>query len=232
MRLGLLGFPVTHSRSPDLYHRFLGASLTSYILYSIKSANMIPNLNYFRQHLDGLSITAPYKKHFFHQTQCFSPLVTKLESINCIALGFNPASTNTDLEAVMEILQEDLKNHKLLQIILLGDGSMAQLTTLVASHLGIPLVQFSRKTSQSFSELDLSSLTKPNHQTIVINACSRNFIFRGKLTGEEIFWDYNYAFAPHLHTLPSKVKFYRDGLSLLELQARAAIRFWKTHMQS
>jgi shikimate dehydrogenase len=228
MRLGLLGFPIQHTKSPELYRRFLSERLTSYDLFSCENKALVPDLNYFKSRLDGLNITSPYKSHFFDQVVVKNRTVLDLGSINTIGFSSDGIfGTNTDLVAVKKILIKFQEQYPNLDILLLGDGVMANLTKVVAVELGIPLSQFSRKLVEGFSELNLPEHYQKDTQPIVINACSRGFIFRGELTGEEIFWDYNYAFAPHDSHLSSMVKTYVDGQELLELQAISAIEFWE-----
>lgn len=228
MKLGLLGFPISHSLSPVLYQKFLGPKLESYQLFEISNKDNIPSLAEFAQKLDGLNITSPFKSHFTHQVLIDSPLVKALGFINTLAFMANGKvkATNTDLLAVVEILQKYLSLYPKLKILLLGDGAMAETTKLVAKSLQIELYQLSRKTHPNFSKLNLIPFQEANKQTIIINSCSRDFIFQGTLSGEEIFWDFNYSFLPHQKTLPSQVKAYYDGQEMLELQAKAAIRFW------
>lgn len=228
MRLGLLGYPIQHSKSPELYRKHLASRLSSYELFSFEKKSLIPELNYFRSRLDALNITSPYKSHFFQEVKVNDPSVMNLGAINTI--GFSPDGifgTNTDLIAVKNILNKFQFQYPDLKIFLLGDGVMANLTRVVAIQLGLPVEQFSRKRCHGFNELNLSMHYQKGTQALIINACSRDFIFRGDVTGEEIFWDYNYAFPPHASNLPSLVKTYIDGQELLELQAICAIEFWE-----
>lgn len=227
MKLGLLGFPVTHSLSPKLYEKFLGSDLTSYELFSYETPDLIPSLSFFADKLDGLNITSPYKTHFMKEILIHSDLVKSLGAVNTLAFTLNGVvGTNTDLIAVVEILKNYLKEYGDIEISLLGDGVMAGLTKIVAKDLKIPVRQYSRKTHPDFAHLDLSKINQ-DIQQVVINSCSRDFVFQGKLKGEEIFWDYNYSFLPHQNTLPKVVMAYHDGQEMLELQAKAAIKFWK-----
>ena len=230
MRLGLLGYPIAHSKSPELYQRFLGNKLKSYDLFPFENVNDIPDILFFAERLDGLNITSPYKRHFIDHVKITSPLVQSLGAINTILFKKDMIyATNTDLEAVEEILTHLKNKFKDLHILLLGDGSMANLTKVVAGHLSISVRQFSRRMNDDFDHLDLSLYSTPGLQTLIINSCSRDYVFNGKIFGSEIFWDYNYSFAPHQTRLTSKVMTYIDGQELLELQARAAIKFWKKH---
>lgn len=227
MRLGLLGYPVNHSKSPELYQKFLGDELTSYQLFSCPTEDDIPSLSVFSKGLDGLNITSPYKRFFVPDIEIPSPLVRSLGAVNTLAfVNGQTFGTNTDLIAVVEILKNYKKKYGELQIFLLGDGVMATVTKLVAKDMGIPLMQFSRKTEGDLQNIDLTTY-QDKTQPLIINSCSREFVFDGKVSGREIFWDYNYSFLPHQNTLPSRVLVYQDGQEMLELQAKAAINFWR-----
>lgn len=227
MKLGLLGYPITHSLSPKLYRDFLGDQLTSYELFSYSEKHEIPSLSYFQQRLDGLNITSPYKTHFINDVKIVSPLVQKIGAINTIAFSDNEIwGTNTDLLAVEEILKRYLKQYSDLELVILGNGVMAEMTVLVAENLRIPFKQLYRKISPDLEHFDFTSIPQGSSQLLIINACSRAFHFQGRFSGKELFWDYNYNFPPH-QSISAQVKSYSDGQEMLELQARAAIKFWK-----
>jgi shikimate dehydrogenase len=228
MKLGLLGFPIQHSKSPELYRKFLGHKLESYELFSYPNPNEVPDLTYFQERLNGLNITSPYKNHFIHEVEVTSELVKQLGLINTIAFVEKKIfATNTDLLAVEEILKNYLTQYPDLYIQLLGNGAMAKVTLLVASKFGIPVTQFSRRLNPDMATLPLPR--RHEGQPLIINACSRDFIFSGELQGDEIFWDYNYAFRPHADSLSLKAKTYQDGLELLEKQAQHALHFWSQY---
>jgi shikimate dehydrogenase len=228
MRLGLLGYPINHSRSPELYQEFLGKHLTHYHLLSYETEEEIPSLTELAKSYDGLNITSPYKKHFVKDVTIESDLVQKIGAINTISLNAKGYfGTNTDVVAVEEILLQYQKQFGNLHLIILGGGVMAKVTTLVASKLNISINNLSRSVNGDLSKLDLTVLRKNTAQNIVVNACSREFIFKGIISREDIFWDFNYNFIPHQNTLPSMTKLYEDGLELLRLQAQAAITFWQ-----
>lgn len=225
MKLALLGYPIAHSLSPSLYRELLGDKLSSYDLLEIADPSGIPSLSELALKYQGLSITSPHKKHFFHDVVIQSQIVKELKAINTIAFrkdGFY--GTNTDVIAVEQILLRMKREYQDLSLILLGDGVMARVTVMVARALCIPFEQFSRKKGDDLKNLDLSSGSE--NQTVVINSCTRDFVFQGKLHPEMIFWDYNYSFLPHQTTLPPQVKSYIDGQEILRLQAIAAIEFW------
>jgi shikimate dehydrogenase len=228
MKLGLLGYPLTHSRSPVIYKNLLGNKLSSYELFSYQNTQDIPQLDYFSSRLDGLNITSPYKTHFFNQVVIESDLVRRIGAVNTLAFsGQGIFGTNTDVLAVEEILTRYQKQFPKLQLVLLGSGVMAEMTKLTALQLKLPLIQYSRKNTADFLNLNLKLLHQRDVQTIIINACSRDYVFHGELSGAEIFLDYNYSFIPHQTSLPSRLMAYHDGQEMLELQAKAAVTFWQ-----
>lgn len=225
MKLALLGYPIAHSLSPSLYRELLGGKLLSYDLVEIEDPEEVPGLQELSQTYNGLSITSPHKKLFFHDVIIKSPIVKELKAINTIAFrrsGF--FGTNTDVVAVEKILIRMKGEFQNLNLIILGDGVMARVTVMVASSLHIPFHQYSRKKGDDLVNLDLSADCE--NQTVVINSCTRDFVFKGKLHPEMIFWDYNYSFLPHQSIIPPQVKTYVDGQEMLRLQAIAAIDFW------
>jgi shikimate dehydrogenase len=227
MRLALLGYPISHSLSPKIYNELLGNKLASYELLEIQNPADIPTLFELSKKLDGLSITAPHKKHFLKDKIEISELVKNVGAINTLFFKNGKVlATNTDVLATKIILERFQITYPKLKLILLGNGSMAKLTKILASQLGIPLIQKFRMDGVNLSEMNLKELYNPDYQTIVINSCSRSFVFTGELHPSYLFWDYNYDFSAHRDTLPQKVSSYKDGQEMLRLQAIEAIKFW------
>lgn len=225
MKLALLGYPIAHSLSPSLYREFLGDKLTSYSLLEIEDPSRVPTLAELSSQYDGLSITSPHKKLFFQDVVISSPIVNELKALNTISFRKSGIyGTNTDVIAVEKILLNFKARLPDLGLIILGDGVMARLTVMVAKTLVIPFEQYSRRKGDDLTHLNLSGPRV--NPTIVINSCTRDFVFKGSLHPDFIFWDYNYSFKPHQNTLPSLVKTYIDGEEMLRLQAIAAIEFW------
>lgn len=226
MRLGLIGKKISHSGSPAIYKKLIGPHI-QYDLIDIDSADKLPSINELAQNYSGINITSPYKTLYLNDVEILDPAVKKLGAINTIAFSSQGIrATNTDLIAVRLILQSFQKKYATLKLIVLGSGVMARMTEILAEELGIKLQLLSRSSHPNLSQLDLTPFEDSSVQTIVINACSRDFIFQGNISSASIFWDYNYHFLPHQNTLPLKVKEYQDGQEMLYLQAVAARSFW------
>lgn len=228
MNLALLGYPIQHSLSPKLYQEFLGNSLKRYDLLEIESPANIPSLAELAQRYNGLNITSPHKKHFFHQVQIANDVVRKIGALNTLSFSSDGKvhGTNTDVLAVESLLKEYWQQYPDLYLIILGNGVMAKMTLMLAQQVAIPSSQLFRSSEFDLAKVDLNTQMKSG-QMMVINACSRDFIFQGKIPSSAIFWDYNYAYIPHQNSLPSLVKSYIDGEEMLKRQALSAIEFWK-----
>jgi shikimate dehydrogenase len=226
MKLALLGHSITHSRSPSLYKKFFGSAV-QYDLLDISSKEHLPSLDDLAALYRGVNITSPYKEFYFDKVLIMDQAVLKIGAINTISFTSEGVfGTNTDLIAVREILQNFKSKYSQLSVLLLGSGVMARVTEVVCQELGLEFHQFSRTTGPDLATKNLAEFQQPGQQNLIINACSRQFVFQGGLSGEEIFWDYNYHFIPHQNTLPFRVKEYHDGQEMLHLQAQAAVEFW------
>jgi shikimate dehydrogenase len=222
--LALLGKDILHSKSKEIYEELLAQKI-DYKIYDCPSPLEIPTLaEIFKSRL-GLSITSPYKRFYLDQVEISGP---NLNAINCIKKsGDKFLATNTDYLAIEEIVEDFSLKFKTLFFVILGDGVMSEITQNLLKIKCHPYQVFSRKLNSDFIGLDIPDKIGPAHgQVIVVNTCSREFIFSGKLSPDYLFWDYNYNFLPHPEELPSKTLQYIDGLSMLRLQAKYAINFW------
>ena len=227
INLGLVGKNIAHSKSPDIYKRFLGK--VSYELLDYQKENFIPSLRelFNRYELLGLNITAPYKGHFLDQVDVMSSIAEKLGAINCIKKKNGKFfSDNTDYFAVKHFLKEFYQQgYK--QIVLLGNGNMAKLTLNIVDELSqfydISCFHYYRNSkNNSIQKLNLKNHL-PKEKTLVINSCSRGFQFDGILSRNCLFWDYNYSYFPHAN----KFENYIDGYELLLLQGKYSSKFFK-----
>ena len=211
IRLALLGKNIAHSKSQEVYEKLLGKKI-HYELLDCASKEEIPPLREIFENykLDGLSITAPYKKVFSQNP------------VNTVSKTLQMA--NTDYIAVKELLI-NLPHEK---IIILGDGVMSDVTANILDELNIQYEILSRKKTKDFYKLDFS---RYGHNFLLINACSREYNFSSENIAQcNLFWDYNYEHEHNRQFVASLGVKYIDGSSLLELQAKHALKFWNLNV--
>lgn len=201
----------------DIYNRDV-----PYSLIDCKSDDEIPSLDEIFSKVDGLSITSPYKKHFLDSVNMTAE-VTSLQAINCIRKNNQQYDgTNTDYEALKIIFNRDGYYDR--EIIILGDGSMANITKALLEYCSVDYRQVSRKVDGALENFNLTKICMTN-SPLIINSCARIFNYSGELPADSTFLDYNYSHEFHAKNLTKKVE-YIDGLELLKLQAIQASKFW------
>ena len=222
--LGLLGKDIRHSRSKEMYQKILN-QMVDYHLFDFSHENNIPSLDHLMQKVSGLSITSPYKKVFLNVVK-MQPEIADLEAINCIKkVGNDFYATNTDYLALNQLIDEVLERFDLMdEIFILGDGAMGKVMVKICQLKNIKYRVYSRKIG-NLNNLSLEISNKAQG-VLVINTCSREYLFNQHLPMNSVFWDLNYNMPSHESFFQKKQITYIDGLSLLEQQARHAVTFW------
>ncbi|MDH5581006.1 MAG: hypothetical protein OEY33_03805 [Bdellovibrionales bacterium] len=216
LSLGLLGKNIAHSKSQKMYEELTGEPV-DYKLFDYNKESEIPSLDWFFKNIKGLSITSPYKRHFLDAVN----VEDNFDSINCIKHEKGQYwATNTDYKAIEKVFPKilDLKDYN--SIFILGDGSMASLSKRFLDSHKIKYSQLSRKKNGPLEETEFKG------NSLIINTCSREFIYRGQISKTSVFYDFNYNFRVHKNYLEPIIFKYFDGLELLKLQALYALKFW------
>lgn len=224
-KFALVGRNISHSRSPNIYRKLLGPQLEKYELLDYNRLEDIPPLSELLAVFDGINITAPYKE--------ISKWNDKVNIIDVPpSLGvFNVAKkdnkqvfvSNTDFMALENILPE-LVSRVSGEVIILGDGAMSKVTQVILKESKVAFSVLSRKSANLFSDMDLRNFGSKG--SLVINTCSRSFLFKGKVPERSIFYDYNYDNTEQAFYFNSSKITYLDGQDLLVRQAKLALKFW------
>ncbi len=221
MNLALLGKNIQHSLSPSLYNKIIGEQVNYQLLdYSLEDE--IPSLEsiFLDKQLDGLNITAPYKTTFIDKVVLQRECLKKIGGINCIKKNDDHfIGENTDEMAFRDLFNKLISEYNPRKVIVLGSGTMAKMITIVTEDYPGDIQFLSRRKNGNIENLDSSIVTK---MTLIINACSRDYVYKGPLRSDIVFWDMNYKMDEHSTTIPH----YIDGEGLLELQARYAVDFF------
>lgn len=111
LRMGLLGYPVAHSKSPALFTQ-LGKEhgiVSHYTLFErAHVADILSELEelFTTYHLDGLNVTSPYKERVAEVMTTLSPRAASVRAVNLVtrsAEGFH--GDNTDLVGCSAMLE-------------------------------------------------------------------------------------------------------------------------------
>ncbi len=219
-RLALIGRDISHSKSKLIYESILSVPV-DYTLIDCSQEFEIPPVNELLSEYSGISITAPYKKHFIKEV-VLTPEAKQTSAVNCLYRGkTGPMGTNTDFVALKKLVPQMVKECRPNKIVLLGSGTMAKVISICLNDLDCNFISISRKSNGPIEDFDLNSVGK---QLLVINCCHRDFVFRGDISRDSTFWDLNYS---HSHSeLLSERCTYIDGEQLLFEQAKVALSCW------
>lgn len=225
-KFALVGKHISHSRSPEMYRKLISPNV-HYDLLDYESESEIPTAAHLLSQYDGINITSPYKKHFLDQIE-LTDSAKLVGAVNCLKQKNGKIiGENTDYLAIIDILKGMQEKYGDLEVVILGDGVMGKVAEAALFSLGLGYKVLSRKIIKNFNQLNLvEHFTVPNALPVVINACSREFIFNGIIPSRTLFWDFNYNFDQHMSSIPAKVYKYVDGLEMLERQAFYAVAFW------
>lgn len=222
----LIGKSISHSRSPQVYQQLLRFP-HEYHLLDFENELEIPNLTDLATKYVGINITSPYKRWFLRKVSS-SEFAKKCGSINCLKFKNNIwEAENTDYLAILELFKIKFPTYLFQSVAILGDGVMSQVVIEALNEVKCKYQVLSRKTIDNFDELNLNlyceDIKKP---FLIINTCSRDYVFHGQVPANALFWDLNYAFTPHLINPVFTNDNYIDGEELLLLQAKYACAFW------
>lgn len=227
-KYALVGKNISHSLSPEIYRKLISLDV-EYDLLDYENEFEIPSAAILLNEYNGINITSPYKKHFLEQSEN-SAISKKIGAINCMKIKSGRIiGENTDYFAVVDILKKMKNEYGEVEIVILGDGVMANVAKIALGDLNLKFSILSRKVTKDFNQLNLAKcFQKKTALPLVINTCARDFIFNGTLPIETVFWDFNYNFSQHSTSLPKRVFKYIDGLDMLERQAFYAVSFWSS----
>lgn len=224
IKLGLVGKDISHSKSKETYEKILNKEI-AYTLFDYLEVPDLPQLDELFEKVDGVSITAPYKTRYSKSVEIVGD-ISALGIINCIRKrGDLYEGINTDYIAVLDYLKGFSARE--FDFVLLGNGSMAQVTSFALETLGYEYKNFYRSKDENFSNLDFCEIRKNSLKKLfVINSCSRSYEYSGPIEKGIFFWDLNYLHKKHTSRLSNSSIRYVDGLGLLRSQATFALDFW------
>lgn len=225
IKLGLIGKDISHSKSKQMYQDILDTEV-DYHLLDYGDGEDIPSLtSLFDLGFNGLSVTYPYKKQFLDAINIEDEKVRDLKAVNCLKLSNGIVeATNTDYLAAKHLLNTKYKSFT--HFIILGSGNMANVFKLALEEVGLSYKILSRKSDGDLNQLNYSEIVgSVSRETVIINCCSREFIFLASLPEGVTFWDMNYSFMEHA-SIQTKGVNYIEGLDLLKWQAKFALSFW------
>lgn len=251
---GIIGWPVSHSRSPELFaerFRHLGVD-ARYDLYPLEDPAALPALISAHPQLRGLNVTSPWKEAVARFMDSLTPEAEAVGAINVIGIGRGRTGRagiegvvltghNTDVVGFRDSLAAMLEDRKpkgeRFRALLLGTGGAAKAVEAALTQLGIDFTIVSR--SAGDGRLTYSGITPAVMAAtdIIINATP---VGMAAMKDRKPTLPYDLIDASHicydLIYAPAETLFLKEaaergatvcnGLTMLRGQADAAWDFW------
>lgn len=149
MRLGLFGWPVSHSRSPRLFAR-LGRLLKKEISYeavpvppgTLAAAVAVARGEGWR----GANVTVPLKREAAALSSSFTPAAKALGAVNVLRFGRTVAGHNTDAAGLRDALRRSGVKARGKSALVFGAGGAARAAGWALARAGARRVRFCART--------------------------------------------------------------------------------------
>lgn len=223
--LGLLGYPLEQSLSPDLHHAGLKALGLEGVYLRLpvvpdRLADAVTGIRALRPH--GLNVTIPFKERIIPLLDGLSPVAQDIGAVNTLYWeGDRLLGDNTDALALKQLWQPlDLRH-----AVVLGSGGAARAACWALGSLKARRVTVVGRTAperlpQQFGRLfpetcfDSAKLPAWEGASLVVNATPADWEVPGGL----VFHD--------LRVFPPAGRSGLDGRAMLVLQAALALEIW------
>lgn len=237
---GLIGYPLTHSFSPEFFKAKFereGVQHAVYHAFPLTSIDALPALLDAQPNLFGLNVTIPYKEQVLPFLHARDAVVETVGACNCIHIKDGSLiGYNTDVIG----FRESLRPHLLSQhqsALILGTGGAAKAVAYALQQLNINYRFVSSQQKEgALPYVDISPSILASH-TVIINTTPLGMFPH---TAEKPVLPYHLLNASHLlYDLiynPSETAFMKagikqgatavNGLAMLQLQAEESWKIW------
>jgi len=237
---GIIGYPLTHSFSPDYFNRkFSEEGIDAeYRSFPLADISYLPTLLSEQPDLKGFNVTIPYKSAVIPYLDVIDDEAASIGAVNCLALNNGRlVGYNTDIPGFRRSLEPLLRPHHI-RALVLGTGGSSLAVQFVLRELGIEFVKVSRSRGVdriSYEELPPQQVAS---STLIINTTPLGMypqteawppIPYAAITGNHLLFDliYNPAETVFLQKGKSMGAVTQNGLGMLHYQAEANWGIWK-----
>lgn len=174
MELGLIGFPLTHSQSPEWFRKkFIQEGIEgTYSLFPLMNIGELPDLLRRETGLNGLNVTIPYKEAIIPYLDSLDPAAWEIGAVNTLRIIRNQGKIftkgfNTDAYGFDVTLPALAPGTRAL---ILGTGGASKAVAFVLEKRKIHFTFVSRNVSKK-ENLGYSNLNKRHisDHTLIIN---------------------------------------------------------------
>ncbi|SHF67272.1 shikimate dehydrogenase [Ornithinibacillus halophilus] len=160
LKLGLIGYPITHSLSPWIHRQFLDKTNSNgtYDLYEIKPEDFDVQIKEFLQsNLDGFNVTVPFKQKIIPYLDYLDRQADEIGAVNTVRKKNGKwVGYNTDGLGYVNSLQHhfpDFFKEKSKRIVILGAGGAARSIYFALNQFGFSTIDLANRTMERATSL-------------------------------------------------------------------------------
>lgn len=246
MQLGLIGYPLGHSKSPEIFAQIFKQNNTegTYTLFPLNDIKLLREWLVSQPKLVGFNVTIPHKKTIIPLLDKVVDSAEKIGAVNTVKIertqeGIKLLGYNTDYLGFKASLLNFLGDKLSQKALVLGTGGSAKAVNYTLQQLGIFFRNVSRKSSaENLSYEQLKPEIIKEH-TLIINTTPL-----GMEPNVSTFPNIDYSAISSQHFLydlvynPIETQFLlkgkgqgakiKNGLQMLNLQAQNAWEIWNS----
>lgn len=247
MQLGLIGFPLAHSRSPEIFARFFDDERVkgaSYKLYPLEDITALRSWLKSLSSLAGFNVTIPHKKSIIPMLDWVADEALAIGAVNTVKIlredgGIKLHGYNTDYYGFATTLKQFLGANIPKRALILGTGGSANTVAYTLAQMGIEYTKVSRHSSaeapMTYDDISEHTIAQTH---LIINTTPLGMYPSVKsfpklpyeaLTPQHYLYDlvYNPIETMFLQKGQEFGANIQTGIEMLELQARKAWEIWK-----
>ena len=134
MKYGLIGYPISHSKSPELFRAAYPDANMRYDL--IEEPDFELAFRRFLDEYDAVNVTAPFKGDAFHKVDVADTISRELFAVNILRKKDGRIyGYNSDFWALQRLLTPYVNREQRPQVLVIGCGGAAKAAALAALKL-------------------------------------------------------------------------------------------------
>ena len=244
MQLGLIGYPLGHSKSPEIFAQLFAQKNIkgSYTLHPLKNIALLKQWLPTQPNLLGFNVTIPYKQSIIPFLDEISNEAKAIGAVNTVKItrtngGIQLYGYNTDYWGFTTSLLSFLGDEIPTKALLLGTGGSAKAVSYALQTLGIAVTKVSRTKNSDILSYDEADAEIIRQHRLLINTTPLGMypninsfpaINYEAITPKHYLFDlvYNPAETPFLLKGKAQGAATKNGFEMLHLQAQKAFEIW------
>jgi len=151
-KFGLIGAPITHSKSPELFRQAFG---DKYSYELIEGADFEKSYQRFLKEFDGVNVTRPFKTLACAKADILSAECEAIGAANILVkTPQGVMAFNSDYSGVGLVILDLLKRHELVSALIVGCGGAGKAACVAAMEMGLKtsIANRSKEKAAAFAE--------------------------------------------------------------------------------